>query len=176
MRLIFNYLFTLLLGVGAAAAIAAGRNDQNSKTESGTTVCYRVLVYDESISKVSPGQEMNLADSSDPNLLPWRALGYRLVRSCATAQIQIENEVRLIGPASDPASRAMLTLILRASGRAPEKINIPYTSRLRPEDNYIVGKKFGAVLPDIMTKIDPTLKTRLQEYMRKHPEDDPNRK
>jgi len=116
-----------------------------------------------------------MADTPDGSIIPWSALGYRLVRSCATAQIQIENEVRLIGPPSDPESKASLAQILKVSGRPTEKINIPYAGRLRTEDNFIIGKKFGAALPDIMMKIDPTFKTRLQEYMRRHPEEDPNR-
>src|ERR1035438_1119884 len=117
MRLIINYMFALLLGVGIAAAQPA------------KTVCYRLLGYESSAS-VSPAHETNLADRPD-QIVPWSALGYRLVRSCATAQLQIENEMRLVGPPSDPESKVNLTLILRVSGMPPEKISI---RRLRLEE------------------------------------------
>jgi hypothetical protein len=175
MRFIVNYPFAILLGVGIAAGIAAAWGGQTSKAQPARTVCFRLLLYP-SRASVSPSQEMNMADTPDPNsIIPWSALGYRLVRSCAAAQIQIENEVRLVGPPSDPESKATLTQILKVSGGPTEKIDIPYTGRLRTDDNSIIGKKFGASLPDIMVKIDPTFKIRLPEYMRKHPEEDPNR-
>jgi hypothetical protein len=137
------------------------------------TMCHVSRLYDG--SNPSPVQEMNIADDPDPADAPlWAAVGYRIVRSCAGAQVQIEDEVRLVGPSDDPPSRVTLTIILKAGART-ERLSIPFSGRLRLEDNFAVGKKFGAAMWDILARIDPGIKAKLQDYFQKHPEANPNR-
>ena len=107
----------------------------------------------------------------------WAALGYRLVRSCASAQIQIEDEARLMGPLEDPESKIRLIVTLKTATRT-ETIVIPYTNRVGPEDHFMIGKKFGKAWRDLMGRIDPTFERKVLEleHSRKHAEDNPNRR
>ena len=165
----------LLVALGSGTlSVGVNVTDQNRSSKASTkAICWLTRFYT-SGSATSPAAEMDMADDPNPDTELWAALGYRIVRSCAIAQIRLENEIRLVGPPADPASKAKLTLILKAGERV-ERVDIPYNGCFRPEDNFAVGKKFGRAFPDIMVKIDPTFKARMLEYMRKHPEQNPNR-
>jgi len=143
---------------------------QRGSTPLPASMCHLSRYYTSASSTV-PAEEGNLADHwSASDIEFWAALGYRLVRSCAAAQIRIEDEVRLIGPPNDPESRVSLAVILKVGTRT-EKIEIPYAGRLRSNDNFSIGKKFGSALPDILAKIDPTFKTKFLKCARKHAEE-----
>ncbi|MBZ5673663.1 MAG: hypothetical protein LAP61_05395 [Acidobacteriia bacterium] len=96
-----------------------------------------------------------------------------MIRPCGTAQLQIENEIRLVGP-GDPQSRAKLTVIGKIGART-EKIELPYAGGWREDERPAAMGQMGAALSEVMFKLDPTYKQRAQEYFRKHPEEVPKR-
>jgi hypothetical protein len=151
----------LLIAVATMGGIGTAQDSKPTKT-----VCSRVRLY-------MAGSEIDLGDAAyDPRTKFWAELGYRFVRPCSAAQI--ENEIRVIGPANDPLTTAKLTVIVRASERT-EKANVPYSGGWRQEERAAAVGKMGAALSEVMVKIDPTYKARLVEYAGKHPEEDPNR-
>jgi hypothetical protein len=169
-----------LLKVAYLIALASlgGVSCQNSvKPQPYKTMCHVSRYYTSSWS-TSPAEDENLADHwNAADIRFWAALGYRLVRSCASAQIQIEDEARLMGPLEDPESKIRLIVTLKTATRT-EKIVIPYTNRVGPEDHFMIGKKFGKAWRDLMGRIDPTFERKVLElkHSRKHAEDNPNRR
>jgi hypothetical protein len=163
------------MATAIALASLSGVSCQNSDNpRPSKTMCHVSRYYTSSWS-TSPAQDENLVDHwGAADIRFWAALGYRLVRSCASAQIQVEDEARLMGPPDDPESKIRLSVTLKTATRT-EKIVIPYTNRVGPEDHLLIGKKFGKAWRDLMARIDPTFERRFLERARKYSEDNLNR-
>jgi len=159
----------LLLIAAVSVCEVAGWSQQDGRIQPSKTMCHTMRFYMSSSSTL-PLVDVNLADESDLVTL-WAGLGYRLIHSCAAAQVQIEYRIRAVGPPDDPNSKAQLTLILK-TGTRTEKLDVPYTTRLqlRSADDYsAIGRRFGIALPNLMVKTDPTFKKRFEQYARQHP-------
>ena len=90
---------------------------------SDPTICLHVRMYERT------GAERKLEpDEAYPKDGPvtnrWTVLGYRAVRPCTGAQIQVELEIRFIGASKDPESKVKLTVTGKSVGRM-ERAEIP---------------------------------------------------
>jgi hypothetical protein len=108
-----------------------------------------------------------------PVINRWLELGYRIVRPCIGAQIQVELEIRFIGASKDPESKVKLTITGKSIGRV-ERAEIPYSGGFRDEkERGKAGRVIGPAAADILLDLDPTYKARAVEYRRRHPESQP---
>lgn len=157
----------ILNGLWNALAFGAVAFAQTPKT--APTICLHIRTYE------GTGAERTLdPDDAYPKDNPvttrWRELGYRVVRPCVNAQIQLELEIRFIGPARDPESKVKLTVAGKSAGRT-ERSEIPYSGGFRTEEEQgRAGGMIGPATADVLSKLDPTYKARAVEYGRKHPE------
>lgn len=121
------------------------------------------------------GAERNLEQEEaypqdGPVISRWTELGYRVVRPCAGAQIQVDLEFRFVGASKNPESKVKLTVIGKSAGRV-ERAEIPYNRGFRDADERAkAGDVMGAAAADILLNLDPTYRARAVEYRRKHPE------
>jgi len=159
-------------GLWIILALGVFGTAQISKAQS--TICLHVRMHEKS------GAERNLGrDEAFPKDGPvidrWKELGYRVVRPCVGAQIQVELEIRFVGTSRDPERKVKLTVIGRSDGRV-ERAEIPYNRGFRDEDERAkAGGVIGAAAADILWDLDPTYRAKALEYRRKHPESQPSR-
>lgn len=143
-------------------------------SEAQSTICLHVRMYEKT------GAERNLErDEAFPKEGPvidrWKNLGYRVIRPCAGAQIQVELGIRFTGASKDPERKVKLTVLGRSDGRV-ERAEIPYSGGFRDAaERAKAGGVIGAAAADILWDLDPTYKARALEYSRKHPESQPSR-
>jgi hypothetical protein len=157
----------ILNGLWIALAFGGVAFPQTPKT--APAICLHIRMYE------ATGAERTLdPDDAYPKDNPvttrWTELGYRVVRPCVNAQIQLELDIRFIGPAKDPESKVKLTVTGKSVGRT-ESFEIPYSGGFRTEEEQ--GKAGGMIGPaagDVLLRLDPTYKARAVEYGRKHPE------
>ena len=159
-------------GLWIALAFGMLATAQISRAQS--TICLHVRMYERT------GAERNLErdeayPANGPVITRWTELGYRVVRPCVGAQIQVEVDFRFVGAGRDPRSKVKLAVIGSSAGHM-ERAEIPYSGGFR--DDHERAKAEGVIAPaaaDILFNLDPTYKARAAEYRRKHPESQPIR-
>lgn len=152
----------LWIALASAASAAQISNAQ-------PTICLHVRMFERT------GGERSLApDEAYPKdnavTKSWRELGYRVIRPCASAQIQVELGIRYLGSAKDPASKVKL-IVAAASGGRIEKAEIPYRGGYRNEaERAKAAEMIGPATADLLINLDPNYRARAFEYRRKHNE------
>ena len=157
---------------GLWIALAFGLLGTARISNAQSTICLHVRMYERT------GAERNLErEEAYPNEGPvtnrWTELGYRVVRPCSDAQIQVELQIRFIGASKDPQSKVKLAVIGKSAGRV-ERAEIPYNGGFREErERTKAGGVIAPAAADILWNLDPTYQARAVEYRRKHPESRP---